>query len=38
MSPNFTWKLGFNIRKANIRAQKINSFALKTFEIVIADF
>ena len=31
-------KLGFHIQKTNIRAQKIDSSAFKTFGMVIADF
>ena len=38
MSFNFIWKLGFNIQKTNIKIQKIDGFALNTFEIVIANF
>ena len=38
MNPAFARKLGLYIQKANIRAQKIDSSALETFEIKIADF
>ena len=38
MNPNYAQKLGLKIRKTNIRAQKIDGSALKTFGIVIADF
>ena len=38
MNLNYTWKLGLKIRKTNIRAQKIDGFALETFKIVNADF
>ena len=38
MNPDYIWKLGLKIRKINIGAQKINSSALETFEIVIANF
>ena len=38
MSPAFAWKLGLHIWKTNVEAQKINSAAFKTFEMVIADF
>ena len=37
MSPLFARKLGFYIRKTNVKAQKINGSALKTFGIVITD-
>ena len=33
----FAQKLGFHIQKTNVKAQKINSSALKTFEMVIAN-
>ena len=38
INPDYTWKLGLKIRKTNVGAQKIDSSALETFEIVIADF
>ena len=38
MDPAFTWKLGFHIRKTNVRAQKIDGSTFKTFGIVIANF
>ena len=38
MNLDFTQKLGFKVKKINIRAQKIDGFTLKIFEIVIADF
>ena len=38
INPDYAWKLGFKIWKTNIGAQKIDSSALKTFGIVIADF
>ena len=38
MNPNFAQKLGFKIWKTNVGAQKIDSSALETFEMVIADF
>ena len=38
MSPTYVKKLGLKARKMNIVAQKINGSALKTIEIVIADF
>ena len=38
MNPDFAWKLGFYIWKTNVRAQKINDSALKTFGMMIADF
>ena len=38
MNPNYAWKLGLKIRKANIGAQKIDGSALEIFAIVIADF
>ena len=37
MSPAFAQNLGFHIRKTNVGAQKIDSAALETFKIVIAD-
>ena len=38
MSPNYTKKLGFKIQNINVRANKIDSSTLKSFEIVIANF
>ena len=38
INATFAWKLGFHIQKTNIKAQKIDSSALETFEMVIADF
>ena len=38
ISPNYAQKLGLKIGKANVKIQKIDGFALKTFGIVIADF
>ena len=38
MNPDYARKLELKIQKINIGAQKIDSFALKTFEMVIADF
>ena len=38
MSPAYAGKLGLHIRKTNDGAQKIDGSALKTFEMVIADF
>ena len=38
MSFSYIKKLGFKIWQINFRAQKIDGFALNTFEIVIADF
>ena len=38
MNLNYIQKLGFKIWKINIKAQKIDDFILKTFEIVIANF
>ena len=38
INPNFVQKLGLKVQKTNIRAQKIDSSALKTLKIVIADF
>ena len=38
ISPAYVKKLGFKTRKTNVGAQKNDSFALKTFKIVIADF
>ena len=38
MSPAYAKRLGLKIRKTNVGAQKINSSALETFGMVIADF
>ena len=38
MNLNFAWKVGLKVWKTNVRAQMINDSALKTFEMVIADF
>ena len=38
INPNFARKLGFKVWKTNVKAQKIDSFALKIFRIVIANF
>ena len=38
MNLDYAWKLEFKIRKINIGAQKIDSSALETFGMVIADF
>ena len=38
MNLNYTWKLGFKIRKTNIGVQKIDSSTLKTFVMMIANF
>lgn len=38
MSFDCIWKLGFKIRKTNIKIYKIDDFTLKTFEIIIANF
>ena len=38
MTPTYAAKLGFKVRKTDIKAQKIDSFILKTFGIVLADF
>lgn len=38
MAPIYTKKLGLWIEKTNNKAQKIDEFALKTYEIVIASF
>ena len=37
MNSAFAQKLGFHIQKTNVGAQKIDGFALKTFEMIIAD-
>ena len=38
MNPAFARKLGLNIQKTNVGAQKIDGSALKIFEMIIADF
>ena len=38
MNPDYTWKLRLKISKINVGAQKIDSFIIKTFEMVIANF
>ena len=38
MSPAYAKRLGLKTRKTNVRAQKIDGSALKTFGMVIADF
>ena len=38
MNPNFAQKLGLKVWKTSIGAQKIDNFALETFEMIIADF
>lgn len=38
MYPTYAKKLGLDIRKIDLRAQKIDGTTLKTFEIVIAAF
>ena len=38
MSPTYVEKLGLKTRKTNVKAQKINGSALKTFAMVITDF
>ena len=38
INPDFAQKLGLNVWKTNIGAQKIDSSVLETFERVIADF
>ena len=37
MNPDFVRKLSLKVWKIKIRAQKIDGFALETFEIVITD-
>ena len=37
MSPAYAKKLGFKTQKTNVRTQKIDGSALKTFGMVIAD-
>ena len=38
MSLNFTQKLGLIIQKTSVKAQKIDSFTLKIFKMIIIDF
>ena len=38
MSPAYVKRLGLKARKTNVKAQKIDGSALKTFGMVIADF
>ena len=38
INPNYAWKLGLKIQKTNVEAQKMDSSALETFRMVIADF
>ena len=38
MTPIYTAKLGLKIQKNNVSASKIDSFLLKTYDIVIATF
>ena len=38
INPDFARKLGLKVQKTNVGAQKIDSFALETFGMVIADF
>ena len=38
MNPDFARKLGLKVWKTNIKAQKIDGSALKTFGMVIADY
>ena len=38
MSSAYAKRLGLKTWKTNVGAQKINGFALETFEMVIADF
>ena len=38
INPTFVKKLSLKTRKTNVKAQKIYSSALETFEMVIADF
>ena len=38
MSSGYVKKLGLKVWQINVKAQKIDSFNLKTFEIVIVDF
>ena len=38
INPDYSQKLGLKIRRTNVGAQKIDSYTLETFGIVIADF
>ena len=38
MNLDFAWKLSLKVQKTNFGAQKIDGFALKTFEMIIANF
>lgn len=38
ITPTYALKLGLKIRHTNVRAQKIDNFTLKTFEMVLASF
>ena len=38
INPNYAWKLGLEIQKTNVGAQKIDGSALETFGMIIADF
>ena len=38
MTPAYTAKLGLQVQKANIGAQKIDGSTLETFGMVLADF
>ena len=38
MTPAYAAKLGFQVRKTNIEAQKIDGSTLETFGMVLADF
>lgn len=38
ITPAYASKLGFKIRRTNVRAQKINGFIFKIFEMVLARF
>ena len=38
MNPEYVSKLGIKVYLINVRAQKIDSYTLKTFEIVLTSF
>ena len=38
MNPNYIQKLGFKIRKTNVKASKIDGSILETLGMVIANF
>lgn len=38
MSPAYIKKLGFKTQNTNVRAQKIDDSALKTYEMIILNF